>query len=271
MLAFVHIQKTAGTTVNWMLRSSFGLRHCDVESWRSRFTPLSADDLKLLRKFYPHLASIAGHRVMPYIDLGEVCPQIQYFTLLRDPIKRSASEYQYLLHRQHENPPPSLEDFIQRDNVRNVQTRRLAGKTDVDVAIRMIQNQSIFVGLTDYFDESMLLLKSLVANDLNIAYRPMNVIRTNSIAKGLLASEHARQMLAEANQADLELYAYVKQELYPFYQREYGDSFEEDVASYRQNRGGLKQFNVILNRLHRNLVYKPALKLYRLRASRGSQ
>ena len=30
MLTFIHIPKTAGSTMNLALRSSFGVRHCDV-------------------------------------------------------------------------------------------------------------------------------------------------------------------------------------------------------------------------------------------------
>ena len=33
LLVFVHINKTAGTTLRFILRSSYGARHCDVEPW----------------------------------------------------------------------------------------------------------------------------------------------------------------------------------------------------------------------------------------------
>jgi len=29
MLVFIHINKTAGSTVRYMLRSTYGVRHCD--------------------------------------------------------------------------------------------------------------------------------------------------------------------------------------------------------------------------------------------------
>jgi len=35
MLVFIHINKTAGRTVRYILRSSFGLRHCEVEPWHA--------------------------------------------------------------------------------------------------------------------------------------------------------------------------------------------------------------------------------------------
>ena len=34
MLVFVHINKTAGTTMRYIVRSTHGSRHCDVEPWQ---------------------------------------------------------------------------------------------------------------------------------------------------------------------------------------------------------------------------------------------
>ncbi len=103
-----------------------------------------------------------------------------------------------------------------------------------------------------------------MANELNISYRRVNVARSNTLAESLLSTESTRQMLIEANQADLELYSFVTQELYPSFQREYGPSLEADVARYRQTRGnGFNYLNLTLSRLKQYLVYKPLLCLHR--------
>jgi hypothetical protein len=261
-LAFIHVQRTGGTTVKWMLRSSFGMRHCDVESWRSVDTPVSASDLIRLHRFYPVLKSIAGHQVVPHSDLTAICPRIQYFIFLRDPVKRLASYHQ--LNVQIRPRTHILEDWLRQDDIRDGQTRQITGTVDVDSAIRMIHDKGIFVGLTECFDESLLLLKSLLVNDLNIAYVRKNVASDNSLAKRTLADDRTRQMIVDATRADRELYDYVKRELYPSYRREYGSSLDQDLARLRQNRHGYNSRNVVLNRLQRNLVYKPALHLYRL-------
>ncbi len=126
------------------------------------------------------------------------------------------------------------------------------------------EEKDIFVGLMERFDESMVLLKALRANNLNISYRLVNVARKNSLAENLLSAESTRQMLIEANQADLELYNFARKELYPSFQREYGSQLEKDVSDYQQNRDkNFNMWNLTLSRLKQYLIYRPLLSLYR--------
>jgi hypothetical protein len=267
VLVFIHINKTGGNTVSHILRSSYGLRHCQVEPWGAPWPtwtdpPFSTDDLQRLRKFYPNLRSIAGHRIFGYIDLHENGDDVRYFTFMRDPLKSCTSRFQYKIQVSKKNLV--FEKWIQQDSSRNHQTKWIAGVADVSEAIRIIRAKNIFVGLTERFDESMVLLKALMANDLNISYKRVNVARTNAIKERLLESERTRQMLMEAQQADLELYRYVKEELYPTYQQEYGSSLEADVARYRQTRSNsFNYWNLTLCRLKHYMFYKPLLNLYR--------
>jgi hypothetical protein len=221
MLVFVHINKTAGRTVRYILRSSFGLRHCEVEPWHASGTdrPFSTHDLQRLRRVYPNLESIGGHRVTGYVDLQENGTQFKYFTFMREPLKTCASRFQYNVQYRGKKHLV-FEEWIQQDWTRNRQTKMIAGVADGDEAIRIIRAKNIFVGLTERFDESMVLLKALMAHHLNISYKPVNVARDNSLAESLLSNERTRQMLIEANQADLELYNFVRQELYPTFQQD---------------------------------------------------
>jgi hypothetical protein len=265
MLAFIHLQKAAGTSVAWILRSSFGPRHFDAPLPRYLTKPVfSGSDLRYWQRYYPRLESIAGHSVVPYNDLDEVCPNIKYFTLMREPVRRMASWYQYQVQQKRRGRSDSpFEDWIQKEFRHNWQTRRIAGTVDVDAAIQMIRNKGIFVGLVGSFDESMLLLKALVSDDLDIAYRRRNVARADTITENLLASDRARQMLIEANGADLELYDFVKSELYPSYRREYGASLKDDLAHYQTSPGRPNYLNVGLSRLKRMLLVVPLLYLRR--------
>ena len=87
VLVFIHINKTAGTTLRYILRSSYGARHCDVEPVaraRGRTRRFSTSDLAARPPFYPRLASIAGHRISGHTDLEEArAPTSDTVTFLR--------------------------------------------------------------------------------------------------------------------------------------------------------------------------------------------
>jgi hypothetical protein len=236
-----------------------------VEPWQNEWSdqPFSADDLRLLRKLYPNLESIAGHRVTGYAELKEDGTQFDYFSFLRDPLKTCASRFQYNV-QFRKKKDLVFEEWIQNDWTRNQQTKRIAGVADVNEAIRIIREKKIFIGLTERFDESILLLKSLVDNRLNISYKRINVARSNTLAESLLSNERSKQILIEANQVDLELYDFIKREILPSVRREYGPSLEKDVLDYQNNQS--KKFNTLqleMSRLKHYLFYKPLLYLYR--------
>jgi hypothetical protein len=258
MLVFIHINKTGGNTVSHILRSSYGLRHCQVEPWMG--PPFSAVELQRLRRIYPHLKSIAGHRIYGHVDLCDDPSQLTYFTLVRDPLTSCASRFQYKI--QVSRKDLVFEKWIEQDSTRNHHTNWIAGTSDVDKAIEIIRTKNIFVGLAERFDESMLLLKSLRVKDLNIAYRRVNVASDNSIKEQLLANDRTRQMIIDAQQADLQLYKFIKDELYPSYQREYGPELEADVKHYRAllRRQSFNYWNLNLCRLKHYMLYKPMLR-----------
>ena len=138
MLVFIHINKTGGNTVSHILRSSYGLRHCQVEPWQAplswREPPFSSADLKRLRKFYPNLRSIAGHSIFGHVDLQENESDFRYFTFVRDPLKSCTSRFQYKLQVSKKNFV--FEEWIQQESSRNHQTQWIAGVANVSEAIR---------------------------------------------------------------------------------------------------------------------------------------
>ncbi len=245
MIAFIHIHKTGGTTLQWILRSSLGPHYCEVEPLTIEqpfrqipwMAPATVADLDYIETLYPRLAGIGGHHIQPHMQLHKKYPGIQYFTFMRDPIKMRASMYQHGVNTLGEEKC-IFEEWLQEEQSRNRQTKMIAGTPDVNKAIEIIQQQQIFVGLTDRFNESLLLLKSVV-NHLNISYKRMNVASGETAAKRLLASEDARTMLQEGNEADIALYEFVQQEWYPHFQREYGSRLAEDLDRYQE---GLKQY-----------------------------
>ncbi|GIV79675.1 MAG: hypothetical protein KatS3mg050_4069 [Litorilinea sp.] len=265
MLVFIHINKTAGRTVRYILRSSFGGRHCEVEPWHAPWTgpPFSSADLARLRRYYPRLESIGGHRLRGYVDLEEAGTTFRYFTFMRDPLRTCASRFQYNVQYRGKKDLV-FEDWIQQKWVRNHQTKMIAGSADVDKAIRILRRKNIFVGLTEHFDESLFLLKALVAPGLDISYRRVNVAGDKTIAKQLLTDKASRQLLVEANQADLALYQYVCHELFPQYRADYGPHLDSHLRQYQQQRQNrFNYWNLTVSRLKQYLLYKPVLYLYR--------
>lgn len=261
MYAFVHIEKTGGVTLNEALRRSFGIFHCDAEPWRGYTAmPFDADDYRRLRWIQPGLRSIAGHCVTPWGGLESVRPDVRYYTILREPIARTASHYQYHVHLMGQQR--TFEQWMELPHQRNVQCTRIAGEPSADAAIEMIQRKDIFVGLLEAYDECLRMLRHWMDDELQLVYEARNAAPSQDIARTLRDDPASRARLEDANREDLRLYEWVKADWMPR-QRERFDRPEEPATS---PPGALSDLRLALARLHRNLIYKPLLGLARRNA-----
>ncbi len=135
MYAFVHIEKTAGTTLNAILRRSFGIRHCDIRLplFKRRYDRydhrafVEAADLRRVRRLYRSLRGISGHNVKPYADLHAECPEIQFITMLRDPVARFHSHF---LNRAPGCTREAFNEWMSAKWVHNWQTKMIAGESN---------------------------------------------------------------------------------------------------------------------------------------------
>ncbi|MGQ0850064.1 MAG: hypothetical protein ACT4OP_13330 [Actinomycetota bacterium] len=268
MIVFVHINKTGGSTLRYLLRSSFGWRHCDVEPWHGRWVdpPFSAEDLRRVRRLYPHLESIAGHRVTGYVDLARPATETLYVTVLRDPIRACASRFQYNVDYRGKKHLV-FDEWIKKDWVRDYQTKRIAGVADLAEAVKVIEKRGMFVGLTERFDESMVMFRGLRAPNLDISYRRVNVAADNTLTRSLLTDHRTRALIVDANKVDQQLYDYVVEKLYPNYQRDYGPALSEEVKKFQSNRGDFNDLNITLSRVKQISLQQPLLYLYRRQAT----
>jgi len=260
LLAFIHIEKTAGETIKWIFRSSNGLAHCDIAPlWpRKEFKPLLPDELVWLRKIYPVLKSIGGHRVVPYTGLETIFPNIDYLTFIREPMQQCASYFQYLYTVRR--PDLRFDEWILTDWPRNIQTKRLCGEANAEKAIEAVQLKKIFIGLQERFDESVLLFQTLKYPVLCPGYRARNVSPDNTIAKQLLSKTATRDLIEEAVSEDKKLFAWVKETLYPEYLQEFGEITGQHVPKKIEfGTQGFRNGYVYANLVYRNLVYKPAM------------
>lgn len=231
ILAFVHIEKAAGTTLIHVLRRNYFLRYFDVRPMgRGDARVFSSDDMDKVLLFNPFVKCIAGHSVVPYGDLDTGYPNIRYVTVLRDPVMRYVSQFQYLTHERAHGF--TFEEFLEDRHYDNFQTRKIAGAEDVSEAKKMLSEKFLLVGVVEEFDEFLLMLaRKLVGVRFNPAYREKNKARRKGFSEEIVSKY--RDQIMERNQCDIELYDYVRNTLLPENRAWYGDSLQSDLAAFR--------------------------------------
>jgi hypothetical protein len=234
-LIFVHIPKSAGTTLNHVIAweySPFQIVSVDgrFPRWAfrrmTRWTPrrLARSDV------------FTGH--MPFgLDtfLGR---EANYVTILRKPVERVISEYFYRIGRKSHPLEDrgikgfSLRDYVEKLPYDNVQTKLLAGGNQgydfmagrcsaamLATAKRNLAERFSLVGLTERFEETLALAKLLFGWKVD-RYATMRVTPGKSKEKAVPAD--MRELIAEHNRYDVELYQYGV------------ELFERTLAPYRE-------------------------------------
>ncbi len=275
MYAFVHIEKTAGTTLNSVLRKSFGAGHCDMRLPISKRPfdgvearqHVSAADLRRVRWLYRRLCGIAGHNVKPYADLHEACPEIRFFTFLRDPVARTRSHF---LNRGQGHQRPDFDRWIAQPWMHNWQTRMIAGESNLQHAMDQIGSRVKFVGLTERFDESLLMFGQWLAlPGFSPQYQSRNKFGHQRLPRAAaqagvdtsyLKSPEVTSIIQEANTLDQALYDWIHREIFPAQMAAYRGDLAADVAALRATNAAAAVVEESLpSKLLRNFAYKPLL------------
>ncbi len=213
ILAFVHIPKTAGTTLKFILRNSTYFRHCDLQTPVRRGI-FRDDDFRFMKKVFPFgIRSIAGHSLVhPTANLSA---PLQYCTFVREPLARCLSHYQQRRRaRERIGCDLSFQEFLEIDHGRDRQVYHIAGGYQLSKAKEEL-SRYLFVGLTERFTESMLILQRLAPYPLNLQFERRHVTKDLSARREVLENPVSRRLLEEGNQLDLKLYEWVRDELYP--------------------------------------------------------
>lgn len=213
LVTFVHIPKTGGTTLHNVLSRFYpASRSLHV----SKVTTALRDvGMRRAEQNTPFL--IKGH-----LNINEVCGiQGNYiFTFLRPPVSRVISHYFFLKEQptvKHyewlNSPQASIESFYalkEKKDIDNCLVRYIGGEHETpfgaigaehcERAIARLQNGLNFIGLQEFYDESLIML----ATDLGWS---LPVYRTKNItAKKEKVPDQTLEFIREANKWDLKLY-----------------------------------------------------------------
>ncbi len=277
MYAFVHIEKTAGSTLLSILRNSFGTRHCDIRlpldkrhnEDRDHRECVVAANLTRVRRLYRNVRGISGHNVKAYADLHTACSAIEFFTFLRDPVKR------FLSHFHNRGPgctPEAFKAWVSAEWTNNWQTKMVAGEASAEKAIELLDARFGFVGLTERFDEGLLLLGDWLSeprfcpeyksrNRMSDKQRPRDIARRNS-DMSYLNEPWAIAALREANAEDQKMYDYLTATLYPAQVARYAGDLAADTAALKARNQQVERVREPLaGTVLRNYIYKPLLHL----------
>jgi hypothetical protein len=249
-LIFLHLPKTAGSTLTTVLRWQYR-RLRPEQIMRFDTQGRGFDDIGLLPIDHrAQLKVLMGH--FPYGVHDHLPNACRYVTIVREPVQRVVSTYRYVLsapsHPLHEtlaSSAMSLDEYvssgIHRFQAENALTRQLAGRDeegdltvhDLEVAERNLRS-FLVVGLTEAFDESLILFKRILGWGMPF-YFSRNV--SGKGPRPERGSDTALDLIRERNGLDLEIYR-LAGSLFESLVHQHGRRFDSEVKLFKLlNRG----------------------------------
>lgn len=222
MIVFSHIPKTAGTSLKYILRKNFGLKH--IDALKTQKVPYTDKDLAFAKKVFPDPRVITGHNVVDPLS-NFATPEDELITMLREPYTRCASHYQDSVMRGGIKEP--FESWISDPDHQNLSVRIIAGSDDTEKARELLQNHYSFVGITEKFSESLKLFSLSIGRNLDTSYRRLVTARSNRIKNELMNDEHSLRLLKLHNEKDRELYDFALNEIFYPALEKHSDHLEE--------------------------------------------
>jgi hypothetical protein len=192
-LLFVHIPKTAGLSLNHELKNVFGkhysIRFGDHTSVQ-KFRILSRDEIKKYNYITGHIP------LQQFRDKGIDYPVL---TIIRDPVDRFLSMYQYLLestHPDHRNLNfTNIEDFIKyvkQNKENNVQCQFIGGDQICFNTLKKIKKEKIYVVPLIYFDDMIESLSKILPEpiqNIKINQSSNSKLKQNTESKEIIETQ----------------------------------------------------------------------------------
>ncbi|MBK7667413.1 MAG: sulfotransferase family 2 domain-containing protein [Sphingobacteriaceae bacterium] len=218
---FVHIPKTAGTSFALILAKRFkGLRKLQFYSpkERERYPKVEASEKENYDLIYGHI---------PFIGNQGLKRGMEYFTFFRTPRERLLSQYKHIkgdgnhiIKSKVNVDEYSLKDFLKQGIVKNfdnLMTRYLSGNInkdylkinneDLELAIKNFDANFNIFGLTEKFDESLVLLSDYMN------WPPLLYVRENKSSFKINPEEfdeETESLIQACNQFDDVLFKHAK-------------------------------------------------------------
>ncbi len=256
MIIFTHIPKTAGTTLKSILRNNFGIYH--VDAIKTKKPVYTEADLRFAKRVFFRVEAITGHNLVnPPSNLQVKGAQL--ITMLRDPVNRCASHYQY--HVQWVKLKLRFEEWIKQEKNHNRMVKTLTGSNDLQYAKELLKDHYIFVGISERFRDSLKLLNIVLKEPLDLQYRSLIKASSNEIKKSLLEDEASLRLLKKHNQLDQELYDFAMGDIFlPMLEKYSLEMKSMTIPKEKEDRrNGFRMKNSIR---YNKIVYRQLIKLF---------
>ena len=284
MLFFnAHISRTGGLTLAHILRRNFGDDHLDIYTEEiknvlgsARVTPtigmLTPDELNRILDQNGEIKSISSHWI-PIPSGIEILKErfgnVKIITFFRDPIDVIISKFFSFRRRYlHSETLPEhmlydyrndLSLFLKhwayvskqydvQDQCRNYTSYFLDNDLNIDKGLSRLKNDFWFVGLTERFNEGLILLKDRFQQldiSFSIYYNRKNKGLQVNEEKKKLVTEEVLQGIRDQNKIDIRLY----ENIIPLYKEkicEYSGNMKKDLLRYKQKLAVWRTYHSII-------------------------
>lgn len=276
VIIFQHIPKTAGTTLRYIIQYQFP-PNAICELYGSAGTPaqrieklqnLSESQRKKIKIINTHI----GFGLHNYLQQPST-----YITFLREPVSRVISMYYY--YRKTENPlytDLSLKEFVQTyPGVQNGMTKNLSGivlqsqlfhgepsqkfdcdEVSLEIARQNLQERFKFIGISERFDESLLLLRKTLGWKIPLFDKSNTSKKPNRLDRDIL------RLIENYNELDLQLYEFANKMFAEAIENQ-DLSFAREVKEFQQANNSRTSklyyrvntfYNRAVNRIYKELV-----------------